>query len=122
MAAPQEPVRPDTPEGHASSEEPADGEAPHRRATAGAVAMAEASLQKLRSWTGLLVVIGGDVTIAVAAIVGVRLASGKGSEALVAILTSAFTAISSMTSAYFGIRAASNTAQSSVNASARTNP
>lgn len=106
MAAAQEPDRP-------------DGEAPPRRAPAGAVAMAEASLQKMRSWTGLLVVIGGDVTITVAAIVGVRLTSGKGSEALVAILTSAFTAISSMTSAYFGIRAASNTAQSSVNASAR---
>jgi hypothetical protein len=59
------------------------------------------------------------VTIAAAAILGITLTSGGNSDALVAILTSAFTAISSMTSAYFGIRAASNTAQSSVKGTVR---
>jgi hypothetical protein len=79
----------------------------------------DAQVQRTRAWTGLIVVIGGDVAIAVAAILGIALMSKAGSEPLVAILTSAFTAISSMTSAYFGIRAASNTAQSSVQGTVR---
>jgi hypothetical protein len=69
-----------------------------------------------RAWTGLLVVIGGDVAIALAAILGIYETSSSGDNvtSMVAILTSAFTAISTMTTSYFGIRAVSNTAQSSL--------
>jgi hypothetical protein len=72
------------------------------------------AVQRTRAWTGLLVVVGGDVAIAIAAILGIALLTNATAEALVAILTSAFTAISSMTSAYFGIRAAANAAQGAV--------
>jgi hypothetical protein len=73
-------------------------------------------VQIVRSWTGLLVVVGGDIAIAIAAVLGVAKASGSGAAvtAIVSILTSAFTAIGTMTTAYFGIRAMSNTAQSSM--------
>jgi hypothetical protein len=84
-----------------------------------AVQIPEAAVQKTRAWTGLFVVVGGDVAIALAAVLGIVVTSGAGSDQVVAILTSAFTAISSMTSAYFGIRAASNTAQSSVQGTVR---
>jgi hypothetical protein len=62
--------------------------------------------------------------IAVAAILAViKLNSGADTAQLVAILTAAFTAVSTMTTAYFGIRAVTNTAQSAVNAAqASTNP
>jgi hypothetical protein len=71
-------------------------------------------VQRTRAWTGLWVVIGGDVAIAAAAAFAVwKAASAGGNIApLVAILTSAFTAISTMTTAYFGIKTMSNTAQS----------
>ncbi|MCX4807129.1 hypothetical protein ACFWWM_36510 [Streptomyces sp. NPDC058682] len=71
------------------------------------------AIQTTRAWAGLLVVLFGDVGIALAAIL-VALHLKEGPEAAVAILTSAFTAITAMTSAYFGIRAAANTAQSAV--------
>jgi hypothetical protein len=75
-------------------------------------------VQMIRSWTGLMVVVGGDAAIAVAAILGLAKTSGSASAvtAIVSILTSAFTAIGTMTTAYFGIRAMSNTAQSSIEA------
>jgi len=73
------------------------------------------AVQKTRALTGLGVVVFGDVAIAIAAIFGV-VKAGTGADAtqVVSILTSAFTAIGTMTAAYFGIRAASNTAQSAV--------
>jgi hypothetical protein len=72
----------------------------------------EQSVQRTRAFTGLLVVVGGDIAIAAGAIYGViRSGSGQNNTQIVAILTSAFTAIGTMTTAYFGIRAASNTAQ-----------
>ncbi len=71
-------------------------------------------VQTTRAWAGLLVVLIGDLGIAVAAIL-VATRTNLGTEA-VAILTSAFTAIASITTAYFGIRAAANTAQSAVDA------
>ena len=76
---------------------------------------ADDAVQKTRAWTGLGVVVFGDVAIAIAAIFGVTKAGG-GSNAtqVVSILTSAFTAIGTMTAAYFGIRAASNSAQAAV--------
>lgn len=72
------------------------------------------SVQRTRAWTGLWVVVGGDVAIALAAIIAVWKTAQTNSNVapLVAILTSAFTAISTMTTAYFGIKTMSNTAQS----------
>ena len=71
-------------------------------------------VQRIRAWTGLLVVVFGDVAIAAAATWGIIKSAGTANAQLVSILTSAFTAISTMTTAYFGIRAASNMAQSAV--------
>jgi hypothetical protein len=72
----------------------------------------EQAVQRTRAFTGLWVVVGGDVAIAAAAVYGViKSGSGQNATQIVAILTSAFTAIGTMTTAYFGIRAASNTAQ-----------
>jgi len=71
-------------------------------------------VQRTRAWTGLWVVVGGDTAIAVAAILGVVKTAGTSTtnSPTVAILTSAFTAIGTMTTAYFGIKSMSNTAQS----------
>jgi hypothetical protein len=74
----------------------------------------ENAVQRTRAWTGLLVVVLGDVFIAAAAGVGVFRTGSTDRSQVVAILTSAFTAIGTMTAAYFGIRAATNTAQSAV--------
>ncbi|WP_186319190.1 hypothetical protein [Streptomyces sp. SAJ15] len=68
----------------------------------------EYEVQKTRAWAGFLVVALGDLAIAIAAVWGV---DNVDSAQSVAILSSAFTAISTMTTAYFGIRAVSNTAQ-----------
>jgi hypothetical protein len=71
------------------------------------------AVQRTRAWTGLWVVVGGDVAIALAAVLGIWKTSGSASSSpMVAILTSAFTAIGTMTTAYFGIKTMSNTAQS----------
>src|SRR4051812_13954921 len=56
--------------------------------------------QRTRAWSGMLVVIGGDAAIVIGAVFSILIA-GVGSDGTVAILTSAFTAIGSMTSAYF---------------------
>src|SRR4029450_7108490 len=78
----------------------------------------EQAVQRTRAFTGLWVVVGGDVAIAAAAVYGViKSGSGQNATQIVAILTSAFTAIGTMTTAYFGIRAASNTAQAAVSGS-----
>jgi arginine exporter protein ArgO len=73
-------------------------------------------VQKVRAWTGLLVVAVGDIAIVIAAIVGIAHVSNDSANtsSIVAILSSGFTAVGTMTTAYFGIRAASNTAQSSM--------
>jgi hypothetical protein len=72
-------------------------------------------IQRIRSYTGLYVVLFGDVAIAGIASYGVLKSGGSAANAqIVAILTSAFTAIGTMTTAYFGIRGMSNTAQSAV--------
>jgi len=73
------------------------------------------TVQRTRSWTGMWVVIGGDAAIALGAGFGAwKTANLSNTGPLIAILTSAFTAISTMTTAYFGIRTMSNTAQSFV--------
>lgn len=78
--------------------------------------VSENSVQKTRAWTGLLVVAVGDVAIVIAAVFGIVKVAGSTTHAtsVVAILSSGFTAVGTMTTAYFGIRAASNTAQSSI--------
>ncbi|WP_441249257.1 hypothetical protein [Kitasatospora sp. McL0602] len=73
-------------------------------------------LERARAKAGMLVVLGSDVAIAVAAVLGVfwlRLSGDttNGTE-IAAVLTSAFTAIGTMTTAYFGIKSMSNTALS----------
>jgi hypothetical protein len=77
-----------------------------------------------RSITGLGAVVAGDVAIAVAAIIALYEVANNAtsSTAVVSILTSAFTAIGTMTTAYFGIRAASNTAQAVSNPRAGSTP
>lgn len=73
-------------------------------------------VEKRQATMGLTAVLASDVAIALAAILGVlwlrhSADSGAGSTAeLAAVLTSAFTAISTMTTAYFGIKSMSNTA------------
>jgi hypothetical protein len=73
-------------------------------------------VEKVRAWTGLTAVIAGDVAIAVAAILGItHFATSAPANAqilpqIVAILSSAFTAIGTMTTAYFGIKSMANTA------------
>jgi hypothetical protein len=70
----------------------------------------------IKAWTGMIVVIFGDVAIALAAVIGIAYVSthANSSAATVSIITSAFTAIGTMTTAYFGIRSMSNTAQTSI--------
>jgi hypothetical protein len=77
----------------------------------------------LKALTGLFAVVASDVAIALAAIIGIAYVSSHGSSSAttVSILTAAFTSISTMTTAYFGIRSMSNTAQSSI-ANANANP
>jgi hypothetical protein len=71
---------------------------------------------KVRSWSGLLAVVVGDLAILGMAIAGVLIIKNSSniSSSVVAILTSAFTAIGTLTAAFFGIRAAANTAQTSM--------
>jgi hypothetical protein len=79
--------------------------------------LSEEDVDKTRAWTGLFVVVGGDVAIAVAAIFAlVEFAgSANANNAVIAsVLSSAFAAIGTMTTAYFGIRESASTAQRSV--------
>ncbi|HZI74660.1 MAG TPA: hypothetical protein VFD73_11720 [Gemmatimonadales bacterium] len=66
-----------------------------------------------------MAVVAGDTAIALAAILAIAhfTAGGKAAQTLpqvVAILSSAFTAIGTMTTAYFGIKSMSNTAKNLV--------
>ncbi|WP_141721543.1 hypothetical protein [Micromonospora citrea] len=57
----------------------------------------------------------GDLAIVAVAIAGLFLLKEETGDAqYAAVLTSAFATISTMTTAYFGIRAATNTAQTSI--------
>ncbi|MGW2697227.1 hypothetical protein [Streptomyces sp. NPDC001296] len=74
-------------------------------------AMGDVELEKDRARYGLLAVIISNLAIAGVAIFGVwRLGGDK--SVIVGVLTAAFTAVSSMTTAYLGIKAISNTARS----------
>jgi hypothetical protein len=90
---------------------PADGSLPDR--TARNANLTQNVIERSRAWSGLWAVAVGDVAIAGAAAWGVYTAGGSSSTGptVTAILTSAFTAIGTMTTAYFGIRSMSNTVQ-----------
>ena len=95
-----------------SPSKPARGEPPQDEG------ISEEAVDRTRAWTGLYVVVGGDVAIAVAAVVALlkfanTTANGSGAV-LASVLSSAFAAIGTMTTAYFGIRASSSTAQRSI--------
>jgi hypothetical protein len=66
------------------------------------------SPESLRTWTGLIAVLASDAAIAVAAIWA--LDQLRPTQAM-AVVTGAFTAITAITTAYFGIKATANTAQ-----------
>ncbi|MFI9248655.1 hypothetical protein [Streptomyces sp. NPDC053069] len=72
------------------------------------------SVEKTRSLTGCVAVLVGDLAITVAAVLGIWWT--RDTRDSVAILSSAFTAVTSMTTAYFGIKGISNTAQRVVHA------
>ncbi|MEU9443193.1 hypothetical protein AB0D42_20180 [Streptomyces sp. NPDC048304] len=71
----------------------------------------DTEVEKTRARYGLLAVIVSNLAIAGVAIVGVWRLDGDKSV-IVGILTAAFTAVSSMTTAYLGIKAVANTAKS----------
>lgn len=76
-----------------------------------AKAIRDVELEKDRARYGLLAVIMSNLAIAGVAIFGVWRLDGDKSV-IVGVLTAAFTAVSSMTTAYLGIKAVSNTARS----------
>ena len=77
----------------------------------------DAGVEKTRALTGLFAVILGDVAIAISAILGIAyITKGTGDTSadasqIVAVLSGAFTAIGTMTTAYFGIKSIANAAQ-----------
>ena len=74
-------------------------------------AIRDVELEKDRARYGLLAVVISNLAIAGVAVFGVwRLDGDK--AVIVGVLTAAFTAVSSMTTAYLGIKAVSNTARS----------
>ncbi|MBW8702395.1 hypothetical protein MBT84_22595 [Streptomyces sp. MBT84] len=77
----------------------------------GAKAMGDVELERDRARYGLLAVIISNLAIAAVAIFGVWRLDGDRSV-MVGVLTAAFTSVSSMTTAYLGIKAVSNTAKS----------
>ena len=74
-------------------------------------AIRDVELEKTRARYGLLAVVVSSLAIAGVAIFGVWRLDGDKSV-IVGVLTAAFTAVSSMTTAYLGIKAVSNTAKS----------
>jgi hypothetical protein len=77
-------------------------------------ARTEASLQKTRAWAAALVVFLGAAAITGVTLWGLIHANSINITLLIAFLSSAFTAIATMITAYFGIRAVTNAAQSAV--------
>ncbi|MFI1257164.1 hypothetical protein ACH4U6_25750 [Streptomyces netropsis] len=68
-------------------------------------------LERVRSLAGLLAVLIGDAAIVAVVVWGVNEFGDKDTAVLIGLLTAAFTAVSTMTTAYLGIKAVSNTAQ-----------
>ncbi|MER5434012.1 hypothetical protein [Streptomyces sp. NPDC002588] len=76
----------------------------------GARPMRELDLERYRARYGLMAVVLSNLAIAGVAIFGVwRLGGDK--AVIVGVLSAAFTAVSSTTTAYLGIKAVSNTAK-----------
>ena len=71
----------------------------------------DTDLEKIRARYGLLAVVGSNIAITAVAVFGVWQLNGD-RAVIVGVLTSAFTAMASLTTAYLGIKAVSNTAQS----------
>jgi hypothetical protein len=71
----------------------------------------DTDLEKIRARYGLLAVVGSNLAITAVAIFGVWQLNGD-RAVIVGVLTSAFTAMAGLTTAYLGIKAVSNTAQS----------
>jgi hypothetical protein len=95
-------------------------------ATASPGDTSDPQVEKVRAWTGLYAVVAGDIAIAVAAILGILHFATSGTAVaqilpqVVAILSSAFTAIGTMTTAYFGIKSMANTANNLAGPPTRT--
>ncbi|MER6463624.1 hypothetical protein ACWC4D_14005 [Streptomyces sp. NPDC001288] len=71
----------------------------------------DVELEKVRARYGLLAVVISNLAIAAVAVFGVWRLSGD-TSVIIGVLTAAFTAVSSMTTAYLGIKAVSNAAKS----------
>ncbi|MEU3514083.1 hypothetical protein ABZ770_02075 [Streptomyces sp. NPDC006654] len=77
----------------------------------------DVELEKTRARYGLLAVVVSNLAIAAVAVFGVWQLDGD-TSVIIGVLTAAFTAVSSMTTAYLGIKAVSNTARSIVSSAA----
>ena len=71
----------------------------------------DVELEKNRARYGLMAVVVSNLAIAAVAVFGVWQLNGD-TSVTVGVLTAAFTAVSSTTTAYLGIKAVSNTAKS----------
>lgn len=93
----------------------------NQAAVAKATSDNQAAVEMRRAKMGLYAVLASDVAIAVAAIVGVVIIhnDSASSTAVVSILSSAFTAVGTLTTAYFGIKATANTAKNSMASSSQ---
>ncbi|MEV6762211.1 hypothetical protein AB0N16_16530 [Streptomyces sp. NPDC051105] len=78
-------------------------------------------LEKDRARYGLLAVVISNLAIALVAVFGVWRLSGD-TSVIIGVLSAAFTAVSSMTTAYLGIKAVSNTARSMAAAASAAAP
>lgn len=80
----------------------------------------EIGLEKFRAGTGLTALIVTIAAVVILAVVmGILLGGGENSDSLVAIVTAAFGIISTVATAYLGIRATANSSVEAAAASAR---
>src|SRR5262249_30725364 len=84
------------------------------RAMADGAPLSNNEVDRSRTRAGALVVVASNFVIAASTTFAVFRFGDKDFAQMAAILTAAFTAVGTMTTAYLGIRAASNTAQSAV--------
>ncbi|MBT2676805.1 hypothetical protein J7E95_39690 [Streptomyces sp. ISL-14] len=70
-----------------------------------------AARERARALAGLLAVLVGDAAIVLVVVWGVTEIGGLDKPSAVALASGAFTAVSTMTTAYLGLKAVSNTAQ-----------
>ena len=86
------------------------------KAQAAALSDNQAKVEIKRASMGLYAVLASDIAIALAAIAGVFIIrhDNASTTAVVSILSSAFTAVGTLTTAYFGIKATANTAKNTI--------